>query len=265
MLNRRVTRTVLAGAETTDKTNSIDTDQLAFVLTTSDRFYLGFYAPFASRHFQMKTPSTGSRQVVVKYWNGQAFSPVLDLVDQTLGFTRTGMISWENQDNWTKKALAPVSDVELFWLEISVSADMTAGSELQSVLNLFSDDNLLAMYYPELASDANYKPQGQTDFTVQHLAAKNKVVLRLKQRSLIQDESQIIDIDEVALAATHVAAEIILTPIATNDALKDLLKRVGDASTEELNAITIATDRNNDGKISEGERQSIEAIQVFRR
>ena len=53
--------------------------------------------------------------------------------------------------------------------------------------------------------------------------------MRLKQRKLIDNEGQIIDPNDVAIAATHGAAWIILSATAMSDATKefaaDILKK----------------------------------------
>lgn len=270
MINRNVTRTVLNATETTAKTTSMSNSALAFPLLTTDSFYIGYQGPFAARHFLLKTVNSVASVVSVSYWNGTIFTPVEDLLDQTFGFTQSGFISWGNLGDWRALALSPISDSELYWVKVTVSANLSAGTEVQAVENLFSDDDLLRQYWPEVVSDSRFKPIDATGFAAinfyeQHRAAKDMVVLRLKQRKMIDFESQIIDINSVAMAAVHACAWVILNPIATSDDIKELASRARAAFDEEISQVSFSIDKNEDGIVSDSERRSIVATSVVRR
>jgi hypothetical protein len=213
----------------------------------------------------MGTVNTNSVTLAVTYWDGAAYSPVEDLVDETLGFRQSGFVSWQNKDEspeWTAYAQTPVTDVELYWIRVKVSGALSAGTTLQSVLDLFSDDNMLRVYYPEIVSDTRYLPPSRTNFLEQHVAARDLVRLRLKQRKVITDESQILDINEVSAAAVHACAQIILSPI---DQDSDVLKRAQDAFNNEINELDKAVDKNQDGIVSDAERSDFGFTDVLRR
>lgn len=265
MINRRVTRTVFSSAETTDKTNTISASTLSLPMTTGQYFYVGFQGPFASRYFQLGTANTNPATLTVQFWNGSAWTSVDDLVDQTSGFTQSGFIHWENDGNWEKTTVAPISDVEMYWVRISTSANFSAGTTVQSVINLFCDDEMVRSYYPELITDTRYLPSGRTNFIEQYLAAKDLVVLRLKQRRLIDDESQIIDANEVGIAAVHAAAKIILAPIATSDEMRTRLQDASDEFDSEVAELAKAIDANKDGIVDFAERADFGEAVIVRR
>lgn len=250
MIYRNRIRTVKNSTETTLETSTISSSTVAFALTTSDYFYVGFHKPFTTRYFQLGTVNSNSITVTVSYWNGTTWTATEDKVDQTLGFTQSGFISWQNNSDWSKKALSPITDVELYWVRLSVSGSLSAGTALQSVLNLFSDDILLRTYYPELLSDSRYLPPNRTNFLEQHEAAKNLVVLRLQQKHAIETESQIIDINEVAVAAVHACAYIILNPIATNDETRERANEAYKAFDNELELSRTSFDVDDTGIIT---------------
>lgn len=267
LLNREVTRTIKNTTETTSDTTSITSGELSFVLTTSDFFYVGFFGgPFAARYFDMGTANTNSSTLTVEFMaTDGTWTAVEDLVDETQGFQQSGFIHWQNTGKWKKNAQSPVSDRELYWIRISVSADLSAGTTLQSVLNLFSDDNTLRSYWPELITDTRFLPTGRTDFLEQHNEAKEMVVEKMKQRHVISEESQILDLNEVYVAATHAAAYIILNPIARTDEMVDLANRALDAFNMEINSLKKKTDQNKDGVISSAERLDFSEPEVLRR
>jgi hypothetical protein len=148
MINRNFTRTILSGAETTAKTKSVTSESLPFVLTTSDFFYLGFKQPFTTRYFDLPTPNTNACTLTVEYCNASgAWVSVEDLIDETQGFTQSGFISWLNFGLWDKSTQAPIVavsaenetqlDLEYYWVRVSVSANLSAGTTLQSVTKPF--------------------------------------------------------------------------------------------------------------------------------
>ena len=263
VIHRNVTRTILDTTETTLETRTPTGNALAFVLTSASKFYLGFKKPFTTRYFHFSTDNATQRTITVKYWNGTAFTAVEDFVDQTLGFTQSGFISWQNVGDWREKAQTPVIDVDLFWVEITVDDALDNGTALQSLLNLFSDDGLVEGYYPDLISDTRYLPEGKTDYIQQHLAAKDLVVLRLKQDKIINDESRIIDINEVAVATVHAFVWILVNPIARDEGEINFAKEAFKNFNRELNKVPHDFDHDDSG-IVETDEEGLGSVVIKR-
>ena len=251
MIRRNVTRTVKGGVETTHITGTPATDTLAFVLTTADKFYLGYKKPFACRYFAFSTLNANAATLSAKYWDGDAWVAVDDLVDQTSGFTKSGFVSWTNPGDWEKTTVEPVADVELYWIELTVSANLSAGTALQAVLNLFCDDFLMRAYYPSIAGGTRYLPTGRTDFLEQYVAAKDMVVTRLRELRAIDDESQVLDPTSVAIAACHACAWIVLFPRSKNLEQREKAQEILDAFNAEVKNVRIDFDVDNSGTIDE--------------
>lgn len=253
-IHRNITRTILNSTETTLKTDTTSSDTLAFNILTTDEFYIGHNKPFASRYFNLSTANTNASSLTIKYWNGTAYVAVNDPIDQTLGLTRDGFVSWENQSDWTTKIQTGVPIQELYWIEVTVTANLSAGTTLQSLSNLFCDETLLRSYYPEIVANARYLPPGRTDFMDQLVAAKDLVALRLKQDGIIKDESEILDVNEVAVSCAHATAWIILRPIAVDEGDKERAKEAFDAFNHELNKVKLDFDYDNSGIIDDQEK-----------
>jgi hypothetical protein len=208
--------------------------------------------------------------MTVSYWNGSAFIAVDDLQDQTSSGGKTlaqsGFISWVNKSDWALSTLTGVdTDIQLYWVRITFSVNTTASVILKAVINLFADDQLLQAYYPEFISNASYYPTSRTNYLEQHLAAKDYVVLRMKQRRLIDDESQIIDASSLAIAAVHACAWMILNPIATNEVNREMATRAKAEFENEIQMLQLDVDRNKDGIISDAERLYISSPKILRR
>lgn len=256
LIRRNTTRTIKNTTETTRQTDTPAATTLAFALTTSDYFYLGFKKPFTSRYFHLSTVNSNAATLTVKFWDGSAWTAVEDLIDETIGFTQSGFISWQNPGGWTKSAQSPITDLELYWLRINVSANLSAGTILQAVLNLFCNDDMLRAHYPELITDTRYLPDSRTDFLEQYVAAKDLVVTRLKRDQIIDDESKLIDLDQVSLAAVHAAAYIILHPISRESDGDTRAKDAKDAMDKELSKIAFPVDVNDSGVIETAEEKA---------
>ena len=262
MLARRVTRVIFNTTEITQSTQDPTAAPTDLVMTGADFLYVGFQGRFAARHFNFNSLNTNASVLTIEYWDGSDWQAVKDLIDETVGFTKNGFISWINSSDWNKLAQTPIVDVELFYVRISVSADLSAGTSIQSLLNLFCDDRLLRRFYPEIISDSRYLPPGRSDFIEQYIAGKDRVVIRLKQRKVIHDESQIIDINAVAEAAVHAVAKIILSPIDQDD---ELIKRADADFKNEINDLSKNADTSGDGKVSENEKRDPISGTVVRR
>lgn len=270
MINRRVTRVLQNATEITGFLTQPNSANKVVALTTSDFLYLGFHGRFASRYFQVGVANAVVSALTVEQWNGTAWVAVDDLVDQTsvggATLAQSGFISWVNNETWVESTQTGVdADVSLFWVRISVSANLTGTTALKSILNVYSDDTLLAAYFPELVSDTNYLPSGKVNFLDQHVAAKDLVVLRLKQRKMIADESQIIDANDVAIAAVYAAAKLILQPIATSESSKALLDMAAAGFDSEISKVSFEVDQDADGVVSDAERAQTLSVWVTRR
>lgn len=271
MINRRVTRVVLNTTEITDFLVNPNSPNYVAGLTTTDELFIGFHGKFASRFIQIGTvPNAASAVLSVEYWNGTTWAAVDDLLDQTsVGgkpLARSGFVSWVNKPDWVASIRADIDpDVSLFWVRLKVSADLTLNATLSSVLNTFCDDTLLRAYFPELITDSNYLPVGQENFLPQYIEAKNLVVLRLKQRKEIQHESDIIDVNDVSIAATYASAMLILQSIATSDDVEKLLAIATKGFNNELDEIDFSVDENGDGIIDDPERTQSSSVWVSRR
>jgi hypothetical protein len=266
MINRSFTRAILNGVEVTDKTRSVASSALTFELTTAQYLYLGFRQPFTTRYFDMATSNTNACTLTAEFWTGSAWKAVEDLIDETAGFTKSGFISWLNMGLWQYSTQSPVVaansenstqiDIEYYWMRIKVSANLSTGTTLQSITNIFCHDLLFGTYYPDILADSRYLPAGRDNFMEQYVAAKDHVVRRMRQMAKITDEGDLLDINDVAVAACHATAYIILNPIARDDESRAVASAAYKACEAELERGTQAVDTNKDGKIESEERYS---------
>jgi len=266
MINRNISRVVFDDVEITKSTQNLVASPAGFVLTTAKALYIGARDKFAQRYIEMGTANTNAATLTVKYWDGAAWTAVDDLVDETVGCTTNGFISWKNKTNWQVTTVTGIdTDIELYWIQVTTSADFSAGTTLQLVSNIFCDLALLRMYYPEIATDTRFLPSGRTTFIEQFKAAKDLVVLRLRQRRVIEEEGQIIDVPAVSIAAVHATAYIILNPIATSEGFEKLRDTALKAFENEIDKINFDVDEDEDGVQDDSERREFMSARVIRR
>lgn len=270
MINRRVIRTIRGTTEITSLVSNPHGTQYGFEFLSSEFLYVGYHGKFAARYFQMLTGNNNASVLTVEYWDGSQWAGVDDLVDQTSAggktFAQSGFVSWQNKEDWAARSLAGIdTDIELYWVRLTVSSDLSNNTAMHAILDLYCDDNLLRAYFPEIVTDTNYLPDGRTNFIDQYIAAKELVVLRLKQRKKIETDAQIIDPNDVAVAATYAAACLIMRPIATSDHAKAIAAVACNGFEDEIGKVTIPTDDNLDGIISDDERMQSFAVKVERR
>lgn len=263
LIRRNITRVVKVSTEVTSATDTPSATTVAIALTTSESLYLGYKKPFTTRYFKFGTANTVANTLAVKYWNGTTWVAVEDLVDQTAGFTLDGFLNWQNPGSWTKKALSPITDVELFWIQITPGANFHASTTLQAVLNIALDDTLVRSYYPELLSDSSkWLPPSRTDYLEQYVAAWDLVALRLTQEGAIQDESQLIEINKVSLANVHAFAWILLRPLAKS---QEEIERA-DGCFKDMNLMIekahFPVDVDNSGEITPSEEKASTQVRL---
>lgn len=202
-------------------------DTVALV-AAEDKIYLGSHFPFNHRYFKVDTANTNASVVGIKYWDGNEFVSVVDVLDETavagVPFAQSGWITWfpDKEESWIREdtadrngALIPnlgqLTIYDLYWIELTVSADLSAGTALKFVGQRFSDDNDLEAEFPDLAR-SNAKcafDSAKTDWEEQSIMASRIIVDDLKQRQIAFSKNQILERRELRGASVQKVAEIV--------------------------------------------------------
>lgn len=204
-------------------------DQVAYVKSDSyvldfvaaeDKLYIGSNLPFNHLYFRFVTPNTSPSQASIKIWDGKAFVTVVDQVDLTEGFTKDGILKWtvSRDTSWVREAysydvtnLSTTEIYDLYWMELSFSADLDITTDMLYVGQKFSNDEDMYVYYPDLRQTNLMKQYSatKTNWDDQHISAAENIAVTLRSRSLIYTPDQINDYDQLRLASIHKTAEII--------------------------------------------------------
>jgi len=204
-----------------------------------DALYIGSDLPFNHRHIEMTVTNAQIANWSVSSWNGSLFIPCVDVIDltKTLGTTtlgQSGILAWtpDRQKSWfgedttenMKGELSTLKIYNLYWVKLTLSANLSVTTEIKYVGHKFSNDADLEAQYPDFA-DSNFKmafKSGKTNWIDQTILASEMIIQDLRKSRVIMSSSQILDWREFAMASVHKTAEIVFR--AMGDDYKDQLK-----------------------------------------
>lgn len=142
----------LVGGAYTDVTSEVRDDEeedlnLAgvFVTVANDRLYIGAAYEFEGLFVKLLDSVNAAASVLtVKYWGDNQWES-LSATDGTAvsgaTFAKSGRITWTLPSDWERRTLNGTAD-EYYWVELSVSAALTAGTSATQVLPIRASDAL---------------------------------------------------------------------------------------------------------------------------
>lgn len=228
------------------------TGAIGFV-SADDYLYIGSRYPFNSFYVAFGTANTQASTLSIDYWDGNTWRESVDVVDQTDGFKQDGLITfvpdkgksgWSREDTVNRSGteqvtgLGDVTIYDQYWLRLSVSADMDAGTTLKWLKYKFIIDDELYSEYPIFnSSDVKTSfESGKTDWEEQVVVGSGLVVDELIRRGTIESGNQLLDYSKLKSPCVPKVAELIFNSFGddyNDDRLKarDLFKeRIGNKS-----------------------------------
>jgi len=253
-------------------------DDIAFV-AADDKLFIGSYLPFNHLYIKMGSNVNANASVMtIKYWDGSNFREVAELIDETKSsgatLAQSGFITfiphkkydWREEDTVDVEDNEEVTDLgsvkiyERYWIQITVSADLTASTDLAWVGNLFNkNDNDIEGRYPELANSTtktNFE-SGKTDWEEQRVEAAKEIIQELKRRNIIKGSGQILERDDFRLASIHKTAEIIYN--AFGSARDEERGKAIKAFSIAIDGFIASIDNDRDGRSDSEEREETTA------
>lgn len=231
-------------------------------VAAEDKLIIGSVLPFNHLYFKFVVPNEETSTPTVKFWDVNAFRSVIDLVDLTNGFKNDGIIRWEVPENYNwyleqysynVTGLSTTEIYNMYWAEISFSADLTATTDLKFVGHRYSSDEELYAYYPDLSQTTllTQYQTGKTDWSEQAIMAADNIHMHLKAKNLIVSDAQILSPDVLKIASIHKTAEIIYS--AFGSSYKDNKAAAALEFDKSINMKQFKLDSNGDGRLSRPE------------
>ena len=245
------------------------------IVAADDYIYIGSDLPFNHRYFLAgSTVNANVSAISIDIWDGNEWEPAVDVVDYTsvggATLAQSGYIRWTvdrngffGQEDTTEDItdLATLKIYDFYWVRLSFSADLTAGTALKYVGFKFAEDDDLALLYPDLNLSATKSAftSGKTNWNDQHFLAAEEIIRRLRKKHIVWSRNQILDWEQFYEAGIHKAAELIMTPFG--DDFEDNRQRAVKKFETAMNLGTFITDRDEDGQIDERERRFYAGLQ----
>ena len=239
-------------------------------IAAEDYIYIGSRLPF--NHFYLNmgaTVNAESADLTVSYWSDSEWLDAVEVIDETAtgGATlaQSGFISFtpDKDNNWTREntnyggeSITGLTDVEiydLYWMRLSVDADLTADMVISWLGQKFSDDNDLGSEHAEVTRSnfiAAFE-DGKTSYEEQAIKAAEIVENDLISRKMITHNEQILDRYDLRLASVSKVAELIY-----NDLGDDYVDKYDNAKREYQSRIgksVVKVDRNSNALLDKQE------------
>jgi hypothetical protein len=186
-------------------------------VAAEDFIYVGLYKPFRDMYFEIGTALIGNT-LIAEYWDGSSWAS-LDIKDQTKSFARSGFISWQAPTDWAETTINTES---LFYVRFSLSLDATL--DITGANLVFANDVDLEKHQRDINM---FLAKGDASFIAYHVSARDHIIQKLRnggKRTRKENQEfwnnftkwDVLDIDEVREAATHLALSKINFDIAEN-------------------------------------------------
>lgn len=202
-------------------------------VAAQDKLYIGSRLPFNHLYFKLKVVNAITSTMTVKYYDGSNWVPVVELMDETNGWKNSGFVTftpnrdtkWQmtstNYGGETVSGLTTLNIYDMYWIQISFSADLTGTTELAWAGQLFSNDDDLCSEFTDLRkSNVMYAfESGKSDWQEQHAKAGELMVQDLINKGIISDGDNILSREDYTAASVQKCAEIIFNGFG--DAYKD--------------------------------------------
>lgn len=116
-----------------------------FVTTADDRLYIGNLSTFDGLDISMHSTLNAIASVLTVKYFGPAGWTALTATDGTTSggktFAKSGRVTWTQPGDWQRRTLDNSSDA-YYWIELSVSAALTAGTAVSQLLIVKPPDGL---------------------------------------------------------------------------------------------------------------------------
>lgn len=154
------------------KLKSFATPSIPFELLASDYLYVGFEKFFRSFFMGFETLNTNPATVSFEYYNGSAWVPFV-VFDETFNFSKSGFVNFAPPVDWKDINL---NGQKLFYIRMYSSVDLSAGTKLQGLSILLSNDSDLEGIRSDIVTKYN---KGKAWFT-KHEEARKQIIQRIR-------------------------------------------------------------------------------------
>jgi hypothetical protein len=237
-------------------------------IAAEDKLFIGSRFPFNSIYINVGTANSATSAMTIKYWDNSNFVSSVEVIDETsvggASLAQSGYItfvpsrnnSWSREDTVDSKGnedvtgLGGVTIYDQFWIEITFSADLDAGTQLSWMGDIFCEDADLDSEFPFLAR-SNVKTRfeaGKTDWQEQRVRASKVLIDDLISSAVINSGDNLLERHKMMPACVMKTAEIVFN--AFGDDYQDNKKEARIEYKSRIKKDIFSVDRNEDGMLS---------------
>ena len=215
---------------------------------TDNFLYIGFYKPIKNFYIHFDTPTTDNINVFLQVFDGESWIDVVDFIDETNNFTKSGFISClENSRP------AEVDGNSLYFFRFrfdGIAADLKLGAV--SML-LCSINDISAVYPPVIQQDFRL---GKQSLHVALELSKNNIIQYLRNKGINTNDNKrltvfdLLDVQEVRQAAAYKTISQILLSVfnSPEDKFYILSEKFKEKAEELLKTYMLSIDYNQTGE-----------------
>lgn len=150
-------------------------DPIVMHLLPTHYLYFGKNKPFNAIYVEMAHNSNVNTSLIIEYFNGTSYTPVENLLDDTIAFTRSGFIQFDRPTDWQ---IQTIGGEDQYYLRISVADGISNNTSFQGMNIVFSDDMDLKSIYPGIM---NYLDPAERTFILRHENSRNLIIQDIKK------------------------------------------------------------------------------------
>ena len=243
------------------------------ISSSLDYIYIGFHKPINSFYVNISTVDGAEGSLNLEYYNGSNWNEVSNKSDDTLGFYRSGFVRWDRE--LQNNAKTSVDDSTKYWYRLKLDQDRT-GMVIEGLNIVFSDDYELSLEQPYI-SDQEFLGSESSHIKT-HSAVKREIIQRFRNKNYIKynhstgekediNAWDLLDIDEVRLAATYLALSKIYYQLSDNpdDVWASKSAMYENKFNKYVDLATLSVDVDDDGLISPSENKPAFTNRYMRR
>ncbi len=205
---------------------ALDYSRDAFALTslsaTEDYLYFGLYKPFSGVYVEVGVANAAAKTFTAQYYDGTTWTALSGVLDDTLGFSRSGFLRFTKPSDWDNTT---INSVDKFWIRLRPSANFDSGCTLQGMNIVYSDDQDLKSEVPEIL---RHIYSGETTYILRHQAARDDIIQDIRNSGKYKQNAtdglvyqvdvwDILDIEEVKQWSKYLALSKIYYNIFTEE------------------------------------------------
>lgn len=253
--------------------------EFSFDATNSEYLYVAQAYPFNNLYLECSTGNVNTANIEVEFWNGKQWASAVDVLDGTSvsGSTlqRPGVIQWgididgnpwdkiqDTSDQNEPSELQSLKIYDLWWVRLSPSQNLSAGTKLKRINYLFCTNQQLLDHDPEINNYLEaWGGVAKTDWTDQIIAASQHVVTHLKAKGVLNHQAQILRFDDFSIAATYKTLSFIYARLGSSYAEKrDYYEQ---QFKDQMNLVRFTgIDNNSNGRVDQSEIAALTARAV---